>query len=109
MDFCGTLSRIMRGDETQLAAPACHVEMLFLVPRFDAAHIGLDPDLQKVHDIVFGVIEFAVAYAGTSAHALHITRANHRAVAHAVLVLECALENITDDFHVLMPMRTEAH
>src|SRR6185295_5687909 len=38
-------------------------------------------------------------------HSLHVSRSNHRTVAHAVFVFECAFEDVGDDLHVAMSMR----
>jgi Arc/MetJ family transcription regulator len=61
------------------------------------------------------VVELAVQHAGAGAHALHVAGqddagvcAAGRAVAHAVLVRQRAVEHITDDLHVAMAVRAEA-
>src|SRR5205814_1719684 len=50
---------------------------------------------------------FAVLYAGAGGHVLHFARADHAPVAHRVLVLQRAAEDIGNDFHVAMGMRAE--
>src|SRR2546429_616760 len=52
-------------------------------------------------------IEFAVLYAGAGGHVLHFARADHAPVAHRVLVLQRAAEDVSDDLHVAMGMRAE--
>src|SRR5207247_3918298 len=66
-----------------------------------------DPDLQKMHRLRLRRIELAVQDAGTGAHALYVARPDHRAVAEAVLVLEHSVENIGDDFHVIVAVAGE--
>ena len=46
----------------------------------------------------------AVGDAGAGAHALHLARADDRAVAQAVLVLQRAFQHVADDLHVAMRM-----
>ena len=43
-------------------------------------------------------------YARARAHVLDVTRLDHRAVAHAVTVLQGALQDVGDDFHVAVRM-----
>src|SRR5208282_240342 len=81
--------------------------MFFIVARRNAGDIRFDPDLQQMHGLFTRRIEFAVHDAGAGAHALHIAGTDHRAVAHAVLVLERALENIGDDFHIAVAVHAE--
>ena len=57
-----------------------------------------------MHRLRLGRIELAVQDARAGAHALHLAGPDHRAVAEAILVLEGSLENIGDDFHVLVAM-----
>src|SRR5215831_9118195 len=60
-----------------------------------------------MHRLRLRRIELAVQDAGTGAHALHLARPDHRAVAEAVLVLERSLKNIGDDFHVIVTVAGE--
>src|SRR5208337_5512674 len=39
------------------------------------------------------------------AHILHVTRADYRAVAHAVAVLQRAFQDVGDDLHIAVRMR----
>ena len=41
------------------------------------------------------------------AHALNIAGVDDRPIAHAVLVLECTVEHVTDDLHVVVAMGRE--
>src|SRR5207244_3498909 len=52
-------------------------------------------------------IEFAVLHARAGGHVLHLARTDHASVAHRILVLQCAAEDVGDDFHVAMRMRSE--
>ena len=45
--------------------------------------------------------------AGSRRDALHLASFHHCAVSHAVLVLERAADNVTDDFEIAMRMRAE--
>ena len=70
--------------------------------------LGLDPDLQEVHRLGGGGIEFAVHHAGARAHALHVAGPDARAVADRVLVRELPREHVADDLHVAMTVGAEA-
>ena len=101
--------RTVRGcNQFQFAALLGLVEVLLLIARRDAAHRWHDPDLQKVHRIVPRRVQFAVRHAGARAHSLHITRDNHRAGAHRILVRELSLEHVTQNFHVPVRVRAKA-
>jgi hypothetical protein len=78
------------------------------LPRFDAARVRLDPDLQEMHELAIRGVVFAVANAGARAHALHVARPDHGAVAHRILVRQRALEDVADDFHVAVAVGAEA-
>jgi len=43
-----------------------------------------------------------MSYTGAGAHILDIAGLDDRAVAHAVLVLQPAFQNVSDDFHIAM-------
>src|SRR5215469_11166939 len=60
-----------------------------------------------MHRLRFRRIELAVQNTGTGAHALYVARPDHRAVAETVLVLERSVENIGDDFHVIVGVARE--
>lgn len=47
-------------------------------------------------------------YAGAGAHPLHITIAKYGSVAHAVLVGQLTVEDIGNNFHIPVPVGTEA-
>ena len=69
--------------------------------------LGVNPDLQEMHWLALRGVELAVADAAAGAHALHVARADGRAVAHRVLVRELAGQHIADDFHVAMAVGAE--
>ena len=46
-------------------------------------------------------------HARAGGHVLHFARADHAAVAHRILVLQRAAEDVGYDFHVAMRMRSE--
>src|SRR5690606_40153548 len=63
---------------------------------------------------VLQVVEFAVQYTGTCAHALHVAGPNDAAVgstafavAQAVLVRQLSFEHVAHDLHVAVPVGTE--
>src|SRR5438270_9536923 len=58
--------------------------------------------------IRLGSIAFTVADAAAGAHALPVARADDRASAEGILVLDGALEDVGDDLHVAMRVRREA-
>src|SRR5437763_15822258 len=57
--------------------------------------------------IRLGSIAFTVADAAAGAHALPVARADDRASAEGILVLDGALEDVGDDLHVAMRVRRE--
>ncbi len=81
--------------------------MLFLIARSHVGLVRFDPDLEEVDQLVLRRVVFAMPHARAGAHALHVPGADHRAVAHRVLVREPALEDITDDLHVAVTVRAE--
>src|SRR5262245_22809434 len=60
-----------------------------------------------MHGLGLRRVVFAVADPSSGAHALHITDANYRARARAVLVCQCAFEHIGENFHVPVRMSPE--
>src|SRR5450759_4037884 len=108
MDRYRAAASIAGCDQPQPAAFRYRVEMLLLIARLDADDIRLDPALQQVYEFALRWIELAVLHALPRAHALHVAGTDHRAVAHAVLVLERALEDVGDDLHVAVAMGAEA-
>ena len=46
-------------------------------------------------------------YSRSRSHALNVSRTNHRAIANTVLVLERAVDDVGNDFHVAMGMGWE--
>src|SRR5580765_1110283 len=107
MDDHGTVTAIRRTDHAQPTPPVGSGKRLLLVAWRNAFASGHDPDLQEVHRLGFRVVEFAVADAGAGRHDLHVARADHRAGADAVLVLQSTLEHVGDDLDVAVPVRAE--
>ena len=62
-----------------------------------------------MHRLILRRIEFAVLHSGAGGHVLHLARADHTPVAHRVLVLQRAAEDVSDNLHVPMRMRSETH
>src|SRR5947209_12951020 len=61
-----------------------------------------------MHPFLVGGIELAVPNTGSSGHALQRTGPDHRAVAHAVLVLQRTFEDVGDNLHVPMAVHAES-
>src|SRR5688500_10756779 len=97
-----------RGDEAEPAAPLLFGELALLVAGRVAAALGRDPDLQEVDGLLRRRVELAVRDARARAHALHLARADDRAVAHAVAVLERAADDVGQNLHVAVRVRAEA-
>jgi hypothetical protein len=95
-------------DQAQAAALVGGGHALLLVAGRDAAHVGLDPDLQEVRALALGMVELAVHHAAAGAHALHVAGRDRHHVAHAVLVRQLALQHVADDFHVAVAVRAKA-
>src|SRR6266571_6811648 len=108
VDSHRTVAAVRRHDEPQPAALLLRGEMLLVVRRFNAANVGLDPDLQEMRHARLVVVVLAVQHAAPGAHPLHVARHDGRAVAHRILVAERAFEHIADDFHVAVAVRAEA-
>ena len=96
------------GHQPQLALLLCHWNCFLFVAGRDFLNIRLDPDLQKVRYLSFGVIEFAVRYARARTHALHVSGRNAFDVAHAILVRKLTGKYIADDFHIAVAVLAEA-
>jgi len=58
------------------------LERLFTLAGSHTLAVGLNPDLQQMHRLVLGGVEFAVLHARTGGHVLHLARADHATVAH---------------------------
>src|SRR5215471_12221496 len=54
-----------------------------------------------------GGVELTVGYTSAGAHALDFPRPNDGARTHAVLMFESPFENVGDDFHITMRMRSK--
>jgi len=93
-------------DESQPAALVGDREVLLLVAGASGG-LGVDQICSRCTGCVSeGLNSLWSPQAG--AHALHVAHANDGAVAHGVLVLELALEEVGDDLHVAMPVLAEA-
>src|SRR3546814_711999 len=80
---------------------------LLLVAGCNPGVLGKNPDLQEMGHAVAVVVELRMGDAAPGAHALNLTRNDHGAIAHGILVGERALNDIADDFHVAMAMGAE--
>ena len=108
MDGHRPVAPVGRRDQAQLALALGLGERLLLVARRAARVRGQDPDLEEVDELVGRGVELAVRDARAGGHPLHVARPDHRAGAHAVLVLERALEHVGDDLHVAVRVGAEA-
>ena len=56
----------------------------------------------------FAVIEFGMLHARARTHALHVAGHDVGTGAHGILVAQCAIKHVADDFHVAVAMFAEA-
>src|SRR6266511_1532450 len=72
-------------------------------------HSNVEPVhfLQEVHGLHIGVVVLAVLDARAGPHELDLPRPDHAAAARAVLVLEGAFQNVGQNLHVAVPVRSE--
>src|SRR6266700_7273062 len=103
-----TIAAIGGTHQPELVALGGIGKRLLLVTWCDPLAVGYDPDLQKMHRLRLRMVEFAMTNTGARRHDLHVARPDHRPGADAVLVLERTFENVGDDLHVAVPVRTEA-
>ena len=66
------------------------------------------PNLEEADFGVARLVVLAVLNTRAGAHHLHVARANHVAIAHAVFVAQAAAQGNTDDFHVVVRVHPEA-
>ena len=82
-------------------------EFFSLPARMDVMFIGNNPDLVKTRILTFQIM-FRMRYTCACAHHLHIACAGAALIAHAVLVRDCALADIGDNFHIIVRVGAEA-
>jgi len=78
-----------------------------LVARWNALHVGFNPNLEKMRGLLWRVVELTVHHAAARTHSLHIAGGNALDVAHAVFVRQLTGEHIADDFHVAVTVRAK--
>src|SRR5262245_60712390 len=61
-----------------------------------------------MHRLDVGWIELAMRDAGSRRHPLKLARPQHFPVSHRVAMFQRPLQNVSNDFHVPMRMRSEA-
>src|SRR5678816_2205001 len=61
-----------------------------------------------MHRLLARRIRLTVRNPCTGSHSLHIARADHRSVSHAVAMFQRAFKNVSNDFHVAMGMGGKA-
>ena len=81
---------------------------LIIAGRY-AAFVREHPDLEEFDILVTVFIVFAVADTCSGTHHLDIAVFDDGGVAHAVLVFEIAFQRNTNDLHIVVRMRSEAH
>src|SRR5882724_9364057 len=99
VDGHGALASVWRRDQAQLAQLLLARKSLLLISWLNAGLFRQDPYLQQMNRIGFRLVGLAVADAAAGAHALAVAGTDDRAGAERVLVLERALENVSDDLH----------
>src|SRR6185369_11382763 len=67
-----------------------------------------NPYLQQVCRLGLRGVGFAVPHSGSRAHTLSVAGSDDGAIAHAVLVLDSAVQDIGNDLHVAMRMQGKA-
>ncbi len=108
MDGEGAIAAVGGGDGLPAVVTAFGGEGFLVVGGLMAFAIGEEPDLVEVDGLGGGGVEFAVEDARAGGNALDFARAEDGAVPEAVLVLEGALENPGDNFHVTVRVHAEA-
>src|SRR5215469_6720569 len=107
-DLYRSVAPVRRNQQAQLSALLRLGEVLLVISRLQPLLLGKHPDLIHVHRLGFRRIEFAVCHARARAHVLDVAGLDRRAVAHAVAVLQGALEHVGNDFHVAVRMHRKA-
>src|SRR5205814_1365740 len=100
---------IGRSNHLKTVAPAGGIELLLFPGRIEAARVRSDPDLVKMNRFAVAGVELAVEHTPASGDALQFTGMDDSAVAHAVLVLQVATQDVSDDLHVAVRMGSEPH
>src|ERR1700722_19727280 len=88
-----TVPRILRGYQAPPVLQFGRRESTLFVSWLKPAPLRQEPDLQEVHRLALGCVEFRMGHAGTCRHALQFTRADHRARAQTILMLKRAIED----------------
>ena len=108
MDRHRAVPPVGRSDQPQRAACLMDRNRLLFVAGIEPQPRGHDPDLQQVHPLRWGRVEFAVRDAAPCAHALHLARPDHRTGSQAVAVFQRAFQDVRDDLHVPVRMHRES-
>jgi hypothetical protein len=78
------------------------------ITRRDALFVRHEPDLQQMNRLIFRGVELAVRDAAARTDALDVARAHDGGVAHRIAMLQRALDDVGDDFHVAMRVHAKA-
>src|SRR5437588_6340128 len=108
MDFECSVRVILRCQQLQLALPSLARKLALFVAGFNTLFFRQQPYLQKADWLASRCVVFTMRYASAGAHALHLTRTDNRTCAHAVLVLQRALQHVGDDLHVVVRVSPKA-
>ena len=107
-DGCGVVVSVTGEEQGEVIFRGGCAEWFFGVAGRTSFFGGLDPDLVEVGVVLGGGVELAVSHAGAGTHVLEVSGFDDGAVAHAVLMLELALDDVGEDFHVGMGVLGEA-
>src|SRR2546421_611826 len=108
VDLDRALASVARDHQTKAVRALGFGERPLLIRRGQAFFFGKNPDLQKVDELRWRVVELAVSDARPSAHPLNVPGADDGARPETVFVRERSLEDIGDDLHVSMRVSAEA-
>lgn len=108
MNRDGAVTSVAGGDQTQLVVPLFIGDVDLFVTGREIVLLGQNPDLQEARGCVGLGVEFAVADAAASGHALNIPGPDDCACTGAVLVLKGATDHVGDDLHVTVWVHAEA-
>src|SRR4051812_33892228 len=107
LELDAAVAAIPRGEQHEAGGRLRGVEAVLPVRWRQAALPGDDPNLQEMRRFGRGRVVFAVHDARARTQVLNLAGADDRAVSQAVAVFERTLEDVRQDFHVVVRMRAE--
>ena len=94
----------------EMESAGCHaIERLLSVTGSNPFLVRHDPDLEQMDRLFPGGIKFTMLHSGSGGHVLNLALADLAAVAHGILVLQRAAQDVGDDLHVSVGMQAESH